>query len=464
MSDQIETVSEQGLGSNIMDSIKGVAVGALLFVVSFVVLWVNEGRPDLGEVAKKSVAVSADSVDKSAEGKFVSVTGELKTDEKIGDPEFLAPGNYLNLVREVEMWAWVEKEDKKTEKKVGGSKKTKTTYTYTKEWTRDPKPPGKFEFPEGHENPPLTIESKRYAAEKAQVGAYPFQPSAAELPSGEKLALSDGMLTGLAKDPAAAAAEKPAGEEGAAATDDAAKPAGDDAAKADDGAKKDDAKADDGGGSKKSKKKKRSGRPKPARKLSPTAKADATDRADRRAALIAARKPDNFVRANDTYLFKGSGKLEDPQVGDVRVSFEALKPGGTVTLFGTLKDGKVEPYIGKDDVKLYRALKGSREEAIQRLSFEHKATTWILRLVGFLLMWFGLQMFFGPINTLLDIIPFLGSAGRFLIGVAMFPIALVLSIVTILLSIIAHSTILLILFLAGLGAGGFFLYKKKKRG
>ena len=30
MSDQIETVSEQGLGGNLMDSIKGVAVGALL--------------------------------------------------------------------------------------------------------------------------------------------------------------------------------------------------------------------------------------------------------------------------------------------------------------------------------------------------------------------------------------------------------------------------------------------------
>ena len=79
------------------------------------------------------------------------------------------------------------------------------------------------------------------------------------------------------------------------------------------------------------------------------------------------------------------------------------------------------------------------------------------------MMWFGLMMFFGPINALLDIIPFLGSAGRFLIGIAMFPIALILSSVTILLSIIAHSPILLVLFLAALIGGGYFLYQKKKK-
>ena len=106
---------------------------------------------------------------------------------------------------------------------------------------------------------------------------------------------------------------------------------------------------------------------------------------------------------------------------------------------------------------------GTREEAIQALATEHKTVGWVLRVVGFLMMWFGLIMFFGPINTLLDIIPFLGSAGRFLVSVVMFPIALVLSLVTIILSIIAHSPILLTLVFVGMGVGGYFLYQKKKR-
>jgi hypothetical protein len=80
------------------------------------------------------------------------------------------------------------------------------------------------------------------------------------------------------------------------------------------------------------------------------------------------------------------------------------------------------------------------------------------------MMWFGLMMFFGPINTLLDVIPFLGSAGRFLIGIVMLPVSIVLSTFTILLSVIFHSPVLLVLFLVAMGAGGYFLYLKKKRG
>ena len=61
MSDQVEQVEKVGFGANLMESIKGVAVGGILFFASFWVLWVNEGRVDLSEVAKKSIAVKADS-------------------------------------------------------------------------------------------------------------------------------------------------------------------------------------------------------------------------------------------------------------------------------------------------------------------------------------------------------------------------------------------------------------------
>jgi hypothetical protein len=77
MSDAIETVEEQGLGSSLMESIKGVAIGGILFLVSFIVLWMNEGRTDLSAVAKKSVIANAAAVDKATDGRFVSVTGEL---------------------------------------------------------------------------------------------------------------------------------------------------------------------------------------------------------------------------------------------------------------------------------------------------------------------------------------------------------------------------------------------------
>jgi hypothetical protein len=117
---------------------------------------------------------------------------------------------------------------------------------------------------------------------------------------------------------------------------------------------------------------------------------------------------------------------------------------------------------GKD--KLFRVVPGTHEQAIAQLHGEHVMKTWIVRFAGFFCMWIGLALVLGPINAVLDIVPFIGSAGRFVTGVAMFPIALVLSGVTILVSIVAHSPILLVLtivvFVGGLTA--LIMAKRKK--
>ena len=451
MSDQFTSVEEKGLGTNLVDSIKGVAVGGLLFICSFIVLWMNEGRVDLSEVAKKSVVANPASVDSSLNGKFVSVTGDLKTDEKVGDPELLHPGSYLSLHRNVQMWAWVENVKTSTEKKTGGKKVETRTVTYTKGWTAKPKLPTEMENPKGHENIALPIQDASFFAQKATVGAYPFEPQEASLPSAEPLKLTADMVKGAGADET-----KPADE---AKTDGAeAKPAAA-AAKPDGDAVKPAAdKADDASEDKKSKKKKRKGRSVKKPRPAPAE----VGKAERKADAIAARKPQGYALVDDKYLFRGSGTLSQPEIGDVRIEFSALRPGAKVTLFGQLDGGSMRAYKDKE-TSLFRALPGSREEAIQTLASEHKTVGWVLRLVGFLMMWFGLILFFGPINTLLDIIPFLGSAGRFLVSVVMFPIAFILSVVTILISIIAHSPILLTLVFVAMGAGGYFLYQKKKK-
>ena len=416
------------------------------------IAWMNEGRVDLSEVAKKSVVANPASVDSGLNGKFVSVTGELKTDEQVGDPELLKPGNYLRLHRNVQMFAWVENVKTSTEKKTGGKKVETRTVTYTKDWTNKPKLPTEMENPKGHENIPLTIKDETFSAQKATVGAYPFDPQEASLPSAEQLKLTKDMVKSAADE-----AKPEATTDGAAGSE--AKAAGDEAKAEGDAVKPADEKADEAAGDdKKSKKKKRKGRsvkkPRP-----PVAE---VGKAERKADLIAARKPQTFSLADDKYLFKGSGTLSQPEVGDVRISYTALVPGAKVTMFGKLDGGSIQAYKDKES-SLFRAVPGSREEAIQTLADEHKTVGWVLRIVGFLMMWFGLILFFGPINTLLDILPFLGSAGRFLVSVVMFPIALVLSLVTVILSIIAHSPILLTLVFVAMGAGGYFLYQKKKK-
>lgn len=167
--------------------------------------------------------------------------------------------------------------------------------------------------------------------------------------------------------------------------------------------------------------------------------------------------------AQGDYLFQGRGSLGSPAVGDLRISFEAVEPMATATLFGRREGSKVvTASVGSDDTFL-RVLEGDRATAIDALATEHSITTWLLRLAGFLMMWLGTAALFGPINTFLDIVPIAGSAGRFLVTAALFPITFAISAVVILVSIVAHSLILMSL-VALACLGGVIFFVKRRRG
>jgi DNA-directed RNA polymerase subunit RPC12/RpoP len=153
--------------------------------------------------------------------------------------------------------------------------------------------------------------------------------------------------------------------------------------------------------------------------------------------------PSGDARMEGSYIFIGRGTLQNPQIGDTRISFSAVEAGISATLFGKLNRDTVEPYFHQGKKQLYRAISGPREAAIAKMASEHRLITWLLRAGGFLMMWIGLNLFFGPINVVLDFVPFLGGVSRSIIGLAMFLVALTLSLITMLVSIIAHNVFLL---------------------
>jgi hypothetical protein len=363
MSDSYTFTRSKSFGDNLVDSIKGMAVGLLLFVVAFPLLWWNEGRTDLGNVAKRAQVVAATPASTNGEGKLVAVTGALATDEKLGDPQYLQPGAYVTLQRDVEQYAWVETKKTREEKKLGGGSKEITTYTYDLKWTSSPRAPEDFAVPEGHENPALTVERTSFRAGEARVGVYEFAPSEIELPAARPLA-----FTG---------------------------------------------------------------------KLRPGA-----------------------PRTDGDYLYVGKGSLAQPKLGDVRISFRAVEAGRTVTAYGQKSGSTLVAYLHEGKDKLFRVVDGTHEQAIATLKAEHRTTTWILRLVGFLFIWFGMALVLGPIQAVLDILPFLGSTSRALTGVALLPVALVLAGVTILTSLVAHNPILLGGVVVAFLVGAAFLIKR----
>ena len=53
-------------------------------------------------------------------------------------------------------------------------------------------------------------------------------------------------------------------------------------------------------------------------------------------------------------------------------------------------------------------------------------------------------LFLGPISTFLNVLPFLGSASRFVTMLVTFPLALVLTAVTVVVAMVAHSVVALV--------------------
>ena len=101
MADYTE-VTKTGWFSRIGGSIKGIFVGFLLFIASFIVLFWNEGRADLSRVAERATEFPAsEQADAALDGTLVAASGILSTDDEVSDGKYLAQGPYLSLHRSI---------------------------------------------------------------------------------------------------------------------------------------------------------------------------------------------------------------------------------------------------------------------------------------------------------------------------------------------------------------------------
>ncbi|MFH1537057.1 MAG: TMEM43 family protein [Patescibacteria group bacterium] len=349
MPDQFKEVTRTSYGSKVKSSFGGVLIGLILFVGSFVLLYWNEGRVDISNIAATATQIQADETNTDVEGNLVSAYGELKTEENIGD-DYLVEDNYVQLVRTTEMYSWIEEEESETKTETGGSDVTETTYTYDTDWTSDPEDSSDFKYPEEHENPNKSVDDKTVNNNKTYIGNYKIDTTKVDLPSLSEITLNETNTI-----------------------------------------------------------------------------------LDAESELV------------NSYIFIGEGTLSNPEVGDIRISYQALSPGADVTVFGKLDGTNISTYADEDANTLYRVFNSTHEEALATMHTEYVTSMWIFRAVGFIMMWIGLAMFLGPISTILSFIPLLGKAGRGLISIITFVIAAILSILTILISMILQSTVALVI-------------------
>lgn len=121
-----------------------------------------------------------------------------------------------------------------------------------------------------------------------------------------------------------------------------------------------------------------------------------------------------------------------PRIGDMRVTFRVIYPHD-ISLIAKQKGDSFVDYTAKNKKKISYLTDGVEDAAsmFATARSNNKILTWILRLVGFILMFSGLKAVFQPLATLGDVLPFLGSLLNGGISIVAFLIALPCTLATI---------------------------------
>lgn len=127
---------------------------------------------------------------------------------------------------------------------------------------------------------------------------------------------------------------------------------------------------------------------------------------------------DKFWQQVDTGSFYRSrgGQASYARIGDVRVTFYSNDPFRLkTTVLGNNNQGTIEKWIAPPSwlcsgFTLLDLRMGifSKDDLFKLLSSEANMLTWILRFVGFALMWFAFCLCFGPLEVAADCIPCIG--------------------------------------------------------
>ena len=146
-----------------------------------------------------------------------------------------------------------------------------------------------------------------------------------------------------------------------------------------------------------------------------------------------------------------------PRIGDMRVTFSVVYPH-EISIIAKQHGDTFVDYTAKNGKKLNYLAEGVKDAAamFETARTDNAIMTWLLRLAGFLLMFFGLSMVFKPLSVLADVLPILGDIVGMGMGLVAGVIALICSLVTIAIAWLFYRPILGGILLA---VAAFFAWK-----
>jgi hypothetical protein len=134
---------------------------------------------------------------------------------------------------------------------------------------------------------------------------------------------------------------------------------------------------------------------------------------------LKARLPKAQIFNGNIYL---GADPDSPQVGDYQISY-TYAALGPVSAIGRQAGSGIVQYQTKAGDRLLMAALGlqSAADMFKQAERENTILTWVLRLVGILVMWLGAFLFLRPLVVVADVVPLIGSvlgAGAGLVALA----------------------------------------------
>jgi len=166
------------------------------------------------------------------------------------------------------------------------------------------------------------------------------------------------------------------------------------------------------------------------------------------------------VSSNVVYFGKSTSS---PDIGDVRVTLSKTLPAD-ISIIAKVIGSTFEQYIASNGKSFSMVAMGtvSAENMFADAYSSNSMLTWILRLVGVLLVIFGLKLMFGILPALFKVIPILGSIVGVGVGLVCGIVGLVWSLVIIAIAWLFYRPLIGIALLAAAVGGIWFLKNRAK--
>lgn len=170
------------------------------------------------------------------------------------------------------------------------------------------------------------------------------------------------------------------------------------------------------------------------------------------------------VKNGGFYLAVDGGSGASTEIGDVRVSFQVV-PHSSISVVGRQVAQSLMSYEAKSGSNIHLLQYGTvpASAMFETAKKQNTTLTWILRFVGFFVIFLGFAMILKPLSVVADVVPFFGNIVETGTTFVAFVLAAIIALLTIAIGWIFYRPLLGVTLLVVVGVLLWWIFKKLKQ-